>query len=144
MKKKNVKTTVIATVLAAVCAVSAGATISSISASAATVPTASVSANARNSRVYYISFKGKTSYGYDWDYRADSTSAKISCSYKFATQTYTFTAAGNYKGITNAVIKYATIDGKWHNVPMRFTVDNGLNVTGQQTGKEYVTSSRSA
>lgn len=91
-----------------------------------------------------MTFKGSTSYGYDWDYRADSTAAKISCTYNFSTRTYTYTAKGNYAGVTNAVIKYATIDGKWHNVPVRFTVDRNLNVTGQQTGREYVTASRNA
>ena len=142
--KNNMKTRVMGTVLAAICALSAGTAISAISASAASLPTASVSANVRNARVCKMTFKGSTSYGYDWDYRADSTAAKISCTYNFSTQTYTYTAKGNYAGVTNAVIKYATIDGKWHNVPVRFTVDRNLNVTGQPTGREYVTASRNA
>ena len=142
--KNNMKTRVMGTVLAAICALSVGTAISAVSASAASLPTASVSANVRNARVCKMTFKGSTSYGYDWDYRADSTAAKISCTYNFSTQTYTYTAKGNYAGVTNAVIKYATIDGKWHNVPVRFTVDRNLNVTGQQTGREYVTASRNA
>ena len=143
--KNNMKTRVMGTVLAAICALSAGTAISAVSASAASLPTtASVSANVRNARVCKMTFKGSTSYGYDWDYRAASTAAKISCTYNFSTQTYTYTAKGNYAGVTNAVIKYATIDGKWHNVPVRFTVDRNLNVTGQQTGREYVTASRNA
>ena len=142
--KNNMKTRVMGTVLAAICALSAGTAISAVSASAASLPTASVSANVRNARVCKMTFKGSTSYGYDWDYRADSTAAKISCTYNFSTHTYTYTAKGNYAGVTNAVIKYATIDGKWHNVPVRFTVDRNLNVTGQQTGREYVTASRNA
>ena len=142
--KNNMKTRVMGTVLAAICALSAGTAISAVSASAASLPTASVSANVRNARVCKMTFKGSTSYGYDWDYRADSTAAKISCTYNFSTRTYTYTAKGNYAGVTNAVIKYATIDGKWHNVPVRFTVDRNLNVTGQQTGREYVTASRNA
>ena len=142
--KNNMKTRVMGTVLAAICALSAGTAISAISASAALLPTTSVSANVRNARVCKMTFKGSTSYGYDWDYRADSTAAKISCTYNFSTQTYTYTAKGNYAGVTNAVIKYATIDGTWHNVPVRFTVDRNLNVTGQQTGREYVTASRNA
>ena len=143
--KNNMKTRVMGTVLAAICALSAGTAISAVSASAASLPTTvSVSANVRNARVCKMTCKGSTSYGYDWDYRADSTAAKISCTYNFSTQTYTYTAKGNYAGVTNAVIKYATIDGKWHNVPVRFTVDRNLNVTGQQTGREYVTASRNA
>ena len=71
--KNNMKTRVMGTVLAAICALSAGTAISAVSASAASLPTtASVSANVRNARVCKMTFKGSTSYGYDWDYRADS------------------------------------------------------------------------
>ena len=142
MKKTNVKTRVMGTILAAICAISAGAAITAVSASAATATT-SVSASVK-AKACKISFKGGTSYGYDWDYRADSTNAKISCTYDFKTKTYTYKATGQRAGVTNAVIKYATPDGKWHNVPIRFTVDNNLNVTGQQTGKEFVTNNRYA
>ena len=140
--KKNIRTRVIGTVLAAICAVSACAAVSTVSASAATAAT-SVSA-AQAAKNCTISFTGKTSYGYDWDYRADSTAAKITCTYNFQTGKYTFKAVGQFAGTTNAVLKYATIDGKWHNVPVRFTVDRNKNVTGQQTGKEYITANRYA
>ena len=140
--KKNIRTRVLGTVLAAICAVSAGTAISAVSASAATART-SVSAT-QAAKNCSISFTGKTSYGYDWDYRADSTAAKITCTYNFKTGKYTFKAVGQYAGNTNAVLKYATIDGKWHNVPVRFTVDKNKNVTGQQTGKEYITANRYA
>ncbi|MEE0958097.1 MAG: hypothetical protein UH734_08490 [Ruminococcus sp.] len=140
--KKNIRTRVLGTVLAAICAVSAGTAISAVSASAATAGT-SVSAT-QAAKNCTISFTGKTSYGYDWDYRADSTAAKITCTYNFKTGKYTFKAVGQYAGNTNAVLKYATIDGKWHNVPVRFTVDKNKNVTGQQTGKEYITANRYA
>ena len=140
--KKNIRTRVLGTVLAAICAVSAGTAISAVSASAATART-SVSAT-QAAKNCTISFTGKTSYGYDWDYRADSTAAKITCTYNFKTGKYTFKAVGQYAGNTNAVLKYATIDGKWHNVPVRFTVDKNKNVTGQQTGKEYITANRYA
>ena len=138
--KKNVKTRVMGTVLAAVCALSVTAAISSVSASAATVTTASVSAAQGKNCI--INFYGKTSYGYDWDYTADSTAAKITCTYDFKTNKYTFKAIGQYQGVTNAVLKYATIDGKWHNVPVRFTTDANKNVTGKQTAKEYITATR--
>ncbi len=142
MKKNSMKTRVMGTVLAAICAISAGTAISMVSAGAASVPDASVSAEMCNGRVYTMTFEGSTSYGYDWDYTADSTSAVIKCKYDFATETYTYTATGCYEGETNAILKYATIDGKWHNVPVRFTVDSQLNVTCQQTGREYVTDTR--
>ena len=140
MKKNNIKTRVIGTVLATICALSAGAAITAVSANAATAP-ATVSATAK-AKACRMTFKGGTSYGYDWDYKASSTAAKISCTYDFKTKTYTYRAVGQYAGITNAIIKYATPDGKWHNVPVRFTVDKGLNVTGKQTGKEYITNTR--
>ncbi len=140
MKNNNIKTRVIGTVLATICALSAGTAITAVSANAATAP-ATVSATAK-AKACRMTFKGGTSYGYDWDYKASSTAAKISCTYDFKTKTYTYRAVGQYAGITNAIIKYATPDGKWHNVPVRFTVDKGLNVTGKQTGREYITNTR--
>ncbi len=77
MKKNNIKTRVIGTVLATICALSAGAAITAVSANAATAP-ATVSAGVK-AKACKMTFKGGTSYGYDWDYRADSTAAKISC-----------------------------------------------------------------
>ena len=139
--KKNIRTRVIGTVLAAVCALSATAAISSVSASAATVSTASVSAGVK-AKNCIINFYGKTSYGYDWDYTADSTAAKITVTYDFNTNKYTFKATGMYAGKTNAILKYATIDGKWHNIPVTYTTDKNLNVTGKQTGREYITNTR--
>ncbi|MEE0957094.1 MAG: hypothetical protein UH734_03280, partial [Ruminococcus sp.] len=69
--KKNIRTRVLGTVLAAICAVSTCTALSAVSASAATAGT-SVSAP-QAAKNCSISFTGKTSYGYDWDYRADST-----------------------------------------------------------------------
>ena len=141
MKKNNVKVKVIGTVMAALCAISAGTAISAVSVSAAQTGT-SVSARATTGKSCIFEAYGKTRTGYDWDYRADSTAAKITVKYDFKTNKYTFRATGNYAGVTNAVLKYATIDGKWHNVPIRFTTDKNLNVTGRQTAKEYITNTR--
>lgn len=141
MKKINVKTKVIAGIMAVICSISATVAISAVSASAAVTNDVSVSAQS-GAKACIFTATGKTSYGYDWDYRADSTAAKISCTYDFKTCKYTFKAVGQYAGVTNAVLKYATIDGKWHNVPIRFTTDKNLNVTGQQTAKEYITNNR--
>ena len=142
MKKTNVKTKVIAGIMAAICSVSALGALSAVGASAAVVNSAPISAQAASKKVCLYTAFGKTSYGYDWDYRASGTSAKISCTYDFKTNKYTFKAVGQYAGVTNAVLKYATIDGKWHNVPIRDTTDKNLNVTGVQTGKEYITNNR--
>ena len=141
MKRTSIKTKVIGTTLAAICALSAGAAISCVGANAATA-SKSVSATAVQAKGCTISFTGKTSYGYDYDYRANSKAALITCTYNFSTQKYTFRATGNYAGTTDAVLKYATIDGKWHNVPVRFTVDKNKNVTGRQTAREYITNDR--
>ena len=142
MKKTNVKTKVMAGIMAAICTVSAFGAISAVSASAAVVNSAPIAAQAASKKVCLFTAFGKTSYGYDWDYRASNTAAKISCTYDFKTNKYTFKAVGQYAGVTNAVLKYATIDGKWHNVPIRYTTDKNLNVTGVQTGKEYITNNR--
>ena len=142
MKKTNVKTKVIAGIMAAICSVSALGALSAVGASAAVVNSAPISAQAASKKVCLYTAFGKTSYGYDWDYRASGTSAKISCTYDFKTNKYTFKAVGQYAGVTNAVLKYATIAGKWHNVPIRYTTDKNLNVTGVQTGKEYITNNR--
>ena len=142
MKKTNVKTKVIAGIMAGICSVSALGALSAVGASAAVVNSAPISAQAASKKVCLYTAFGKTSYGYDWDYRASGTSAKISCTYDFKTNKYTFKAVGQYAGVTNAVLKYATIDGKWHNVPIRYTTDKNLNVTGVQTGKEYITNNR--
>ena len=142
MKKTNVKTKVIAGIMAAICSISALGALSAVGASAAVVNSAPISAQAASKKVCLYTAFGKTSYGYDWDYRASGTSAKISCTYDFKTNKYTFKAVGQYAGVTNAVLKYATIDGKWHNVPIRYTTDKNLNVTGVQTGKEYITNNR--
>ncbi len=140
MRRNNIKTKVIGSVMAALCVFSAGAAISAVSASAAQITTASTAAN--TGRACVASFSGGTSYGYDWDYRANNTAAKISCTYNFTTRKYTFKATGRFAGVTDTVLKYATPDGKWHNVPIRFTTDSRLNVTGKMTGREYITNDR--
>lgn len=141
MKKNNVKVKVIGTVLAAICAISAGTAISAVSVSAAAAP-AAVSATVKTGKSCCFFAYGKTAKGYDWDYTADSTAAKIEVTYDFKTNKYTFKAIGQYAGVTNAILKYETIDGKWHNIPVKFTTDKNLNVTGQQTAKEYITNTR--
>lgn len=134
MKKFNIKTKVIGTVLAALCAISAGTAGTAISANAATANTASVSAQTVAPKACTYTMQG-----YDWNYSADSTNAKITCNFTYSTKTCKFIAKGITKGETNAVLKAKRADGKWNNIPVRFTVDAKLNVTGQQTGRLYVT-----
>lgn len=141
MKKMNVKTKVLAGIMAVICSVSTIGALSAVGANAAATNSVSVSAQSGAKACIFTAF-GKTSYGYDYDFKADSKAAKLSCTYDFKTNKYTFRAVGQYAGVTNAILKYATIDGKWHNVPVRFTTDKNLNVTGQQTAKEYITNDR--
>ena len=142
MKKNNVKVRVIGTAMAAICTISAATAISTVGASAASVNTASVSAQAKRAKSCLFIAHGKTSYGYDWDYTADSTAAKITVTYDFNTNKYTFKATGQCAGVANAIPKYATPDGKRQNIPVCFTTDKNLKVTGQQIAKEYITNTR--
>lgn len=135
--KKNMKIKVLGTALAAICALSAGAAISCTGANAAVVPHPPITTGVQ-ARNCTMTFKGSC----DWDYRANSKAALISCTYNSSKGGHVFTAKGNYAGNTDAVLKYKTTDGKWHNVPVRFTVDRNMNVTGQQTAREYITADR--
>jgi len=77
--------------------------------------------------------------GYDWNYSADSTNAVITCDFDYAEKNAKFTATGVKAGVTNAVLKVKAKDGKWNNIPMTFTVDDNLNVTGRMSGEPFVT-----
>ena len=48
-------------------------------------------------------------------------------------------ATGVEQGETNAILKAKRDDGRWDNVPIRFTVDGNLNVTGEITGPSFIT-----
>ncbi len=119
MKKnrKSMKKKVLATVLAAVCAVSAiGA------ASAVSVGAASVSASSS------VGASGKACRGY----------VAVSCNYDWRTQHAQFTIKGVSAGVEDVILLAKRNDGKWNCVPVRFTVDQNLNVTGRQTGPTYL------
>lgn len=135
MKKNTVKTKVIGTVLAALCAVSAAAAVSSVGVSAASVnrPAAVVTA----SKKCVMTLKGK-----NWTYWIDSLNINVSCDFNYSTSTCRFIIKGVKPGVTNAVLKTLRADGKWDNTPVRFTVDQYLNVTGKQTGRMFVTGTR--
>lgn len=137
MKKNrnNLKKKVVATVLAAVCAVSAIGAASAVSASAASVSTgSSVAASGKAS--------GKACrfdmYGTSWSYRTSMGYVAVSCSYDWRTQHAQFTIKGVSAGVEDVILLAKRSDGKWNCVPVRFTVDKNLNVTGQQTGPMYL------
>ena len=136
MKKNNIKTKIIGTVLATVCALSAGATISAVSASAANVNSVAVAAQQGKACSY-------TMQGSNWTYwLKDNTNVSIKGNLNFSNGTCQFIIRGLQPGVVNAVLKTLRADGKWNNVPIRFTVDNNLNVTGQQTGAQFITNTK--
>ena len=77
--------------------------------------------------------------GEDWNYYAASLNVKITCDYDYATGTCRFIGTGVKPGVTDAVLKVQRTDGRWDNVPVRFTADKNLDVTVQHTGKVYIT-----
>ena len=133
MKKNNIKTKAIGTVMAALCVISAGTAISAVSASAATAQ-APAAVQAVKGKACQFVMKGS-----NWNYSADSLCARITCNFTYNTKTCRFIARGTEAGITNAILKAKRADGKWDNTPVRFTVDSALNVTGKQTGKTFIT-----
>lgn len=137
MKKNTVTTKIIGTALAVVCAVSTLAAVSAVGASAATVDTASVSAQTGGKACAF------TMEGTNWTYwLIDNTNVSIRGNLDFENGTCRFIIKGLEPGVANAVLKTARADGKWNNVPVRFTVDSNLNVTGKQTGALFVTNTK--
>lgn len=139
MKKNNTKTRIIGTALAAICAVSSVAAVSAVSVGAASMPAAaSVSAQVKAGKGCTFQMDGK-----NWTYwLKDNTNVDISANINFNTGKVKFFIKGLTPGVVNAVLKTQRPDGKWNNVPIRFTVDSKLNVTGKQTGKLFVTNTK--
>ena len=137
MKKNNIKTRVLGTVLAAVCAVSTLAAVSVSGVSAATVETASVAAQS-GGKACAFTMAGQ----YSTYWLIDNTNVSIKGNLNFENGTCRFIIKGLEPGTANAVLKTQREDGKWNNVPVRFTVDSNLNVTGKQTGALFVTNTK--
>ncbi len=134
--KKNVKTRIMGTVLAALCAVSTVAAASTIgAASAATAPAASVAARAQYGKGCKMHFTDV----YNWTYSLYDGNVSITCDADWSTNECTFYISGNYEGTADAVLMIKRADGRWNNTPVRFTVDSNLNVTGKATGRTYIT-----
>lgn len=128
--KKTVTRKIFAGIMAAVCAVSAAAIIPAATASAASDYGYSSS---------YRQVAEVNLWGEDWNYSADSLCAKITCDYNWFTKNCLFKATGVTPGVTNAILMAEVSDGKWQNVPMKFIVDNNLNVTSISNGSVYYT-----
>lgn len=133
MKKnrKSMKKKVLATVLAAVCAVSAIGAASAVSVGAASVSaSSSVGASGKACRF--------DMYGTSWSYRTSMGYVTVSCNYDWRTQHAQFAIKGVSAGVEDVILLAKRNDGKWNCVPVRFTVDQNLNVTGRQTGPTYL------
>jgi len=128
--RKNMKRRVLGTVLAAVCAVSAIGAVSAVSASAASVSSSSVAASGKACRF--------DMYGTSWSYRTSMGYVAVSCNYDWRTQHAQFPIKGVSAGVEDVILLAKRNDGKWNCVPVRFTVDKNLNVTGAQTGPMYL------
>ena len=76
---------------------------------------------------------------YDWNYSAESTNAKITCEFDYASKNAKFIVTGTKAGITKAVLKVKNAEDKWYNIPVTFTVDDDLNVSVKQTGNVFTT-----
>ena len=139
MKKNNTKTRIIGTALAAICAVSSVAAVSAVSVGAASMPAAaSASAQVKAGKGCTFQMDGK-----NWTYwLKDNTNVNINANINFNSGKVNFLIKGLTPGVVNAVLKTQRADGKWNNVPIRFTVDSKLNVTGKQTGKLFVTNTK--
>ncbi len=77
-------------------------------------------------------------YGTSWSYRTSMGYVAVSCNYDWRTQHAQFTIKGVSAGVEDVILLAKRNDGKWNCVPVRFTVDQNLNVTGRQTGPTYL------
>ena len=137
--KKTMKTKVFASLIAAVCAISAITTVSVISDSAYN------DNNPLVSSTYIITAKtyGNTFVmpmkGEDWTYYADSLNVKVSCDYDYSTNTCHFKFTAVKPGVVNVVLKTQNVDGTWLNTPVRITVEDDLTMKIIGTDSPYTT-----
>ena len=72
---------------------------------------------------------GKTSYGFDWTYKADNLNFLLRCDYNFNQQQYDFQFYGVTPGTSHVTLYYNTDDNVQVPVNLTVTVDSALNVT---------------
>ena len=139
--KKTIRTKVFASLIAAVCAVSAITTVSMISASAYN------NGNDLVSKSYVITAEtyGDTFVmpikGENWNYYADSLNVRVSCDFDYSSSMCNFKFTAVKPGTSNAVLKTERNDGRWLNVPVRITVDDNMEVSFYESGSRYITDS---
>jgi len=137
--KKTIRTKVFASLIAAVCPVSAITTVSMISASAYN------NGNDLVSKSYVITAEtyGDTFVmpikGENWNYYADSLNVRVSCDFDYSSSMCNFKFTAVKPGVANVVLKTQKEDGKWLNTPVRITVKDNLRMTIIGTDRSYTT-----
>lgn len=72
---------------------------------------------------------GKTSYGFDWDYKTDNCNFVLRCDYNFDRQEYDFQFYGTEAGVAHVTLYYNTGDNIQVPVNLTVTVDGNLNAS---------------
>ena len=80
--------------------------------------------------------------GNDWTYTADSLNVKIGCDFDYKNNVCKFKFTAVKPGVTNAILRTEREDGKWNNIPVTITADNGLKITVVQTANAYITNTK--
>ena len=86
-------------------------------------------APANSGTPYHFYANGKTSYGFDWTYKADNINFLLRCDYNFNQQQYDFQFYGVTPGTSHVTLYYNTDDNVQVPVNLTVTVDDALNVT---------------
>ena len=86
-------------------------------------------APANSGTPYHFYANGKTSYGFDWTYKADNLNFLLRCDYNFNQQQYDFQFYGVTPGTSHVTLYYNTDDNVQVPVNLTVTVDSALNVT---------------
>ena len=86
-------------------------------------------APANSGTPYHFYANGKTSYGFDWTYKADNANFRLRCDYNFNKQQYDFQFYGVTPGTSHVTLYYNTDDNVQVPVTMTINVDGNLNVS---------------
>lgn len=107
MKKKDIKVTLFAVVCAIVLAVSSAFLISTVKASAASIPASTKKINTF-AKAYTYSVKGVYKKSSDWSCKNESKSVKVTCKYNAKTRMYNFKFTSKSYGLDRITLKYKT------------------------------------
>ena len=141
-KKTGLKTKIIATVMATICAFTAvsALTITSVSAeenqnfvtateSVINTETTMPKFDKTSARAYTFGAFSKSTDIYDWDYYVDNTNVDVTCNYDANMKKYTFKVKGKSEGVVNARFDYKVDETEWKSYSVTLKVDANGNVT---------------